>query len=114
MTASFADWPRFFALAYENLAPGAWSEIADVLPPTSDDASLSPGTSLHRFSALLLEGTQKIGRGFDCALNYREQTEAAMLMSFKPDARWPRCSRGRPLAARLRVGHLAVMVAPRD
>jgi SAM-dependent methyltransferase len=96
MTASFADWPRFFKQCYDNLEPGGWLEVVDILPPTSDDATLTQQTALGRWSSTLLEGTRTIGRDFDGALHYNEQIQAAgfedvKLMVYKwPQNRWPK------------------------
>lgn len=96
MTASIADWPGFFAKAYENLNPGGWIELADIYPITSDDGTLTKDSATHEWVTKLLDGTKMIGRPFDGANKYKEQLEAQGFQSvqqvvFKwPQNTWPR------------------------
>ncbi|CAI4214099.1 unnamed protein product [Parascedosporium putredinis] len=59
LTASVADWPRLFKQCYDNLEPGGWLEVVDILPITSDDGTLAADTPLARWAALILEGTRR-------------------------------------------------------
>jgi len=77
LTACIGDWPRLFKQCYDNLEPGGWFEVVDVLPPTSDDGSMAEHTALGKWSRLLLEGTTTFGRPLDAALKYKEQMEEA-------------------------------------
>ncbi|KAM0559959.1 hypothetical protein ACHAPJ_003913 [Fusarium lateritium] len=77
MTVSFANWPRFFDQSFTHLNAGGWIEIVDILPPTSDDGTMSPDTALYKWSNLLLESTEKIGRPFGGTAQYKSQIEAA-------------------------------------
>ncbi|KAH7174524.1 S-adenosyl-L-methionine-dependent methyltransferase [Fusarium flagelliforme] len=96
MTVSFANWPRFFEQSFENLSPGGWMEVVDILPPTSDDGTMSPDTALYKWSNLLLEATEKIGRPFGGTAFYKSQMEDAgfknvSLRVYKwPQNRWPK------------------------
>ncbi|CAG7559801.1 unnamed protein product [Fusarium equiseti] len=96
MTVSFANWPRFFEQSFENLSPGGWMEVVDILPPTSDDNTMSPDTALYKWSNLLLEATEKIGRPFGGTAFYKSQMEDAgfenvSLRVYKwPQNRWPK------------------------
>jgi hypothetical protein len=96
MTASFADWPRFFQRCFDNLEPGGWLELVDIMPAVSDDGTLSPDTSFHKWLAELLRGTQAIGRSFDGAKLYKQQLEAAGFVNVTevvyrwPMNQWPR------------------------
>ncbi|OBS25028.1 hypothetical protein FPOA_05564 [Fusarium poae] len=96
MTVSFANWPRFFEQSFKNLATGGWIEVVDILPPTSDDGTMSPDTALHKWSNLLLESTEKIGRPFGGTAFYKSQMEEAgfknvTLRVYKwPQNRWPK------------------------
>lgn len=96
MTASLADWPKFFERAYEALAPGGWIELADICPLTSDDGSLTPDHSVSKWVNQLMEGCKAIGRPFDGAMKYKEQLEAQGFVNvqqvvFKwPQNKWPK------------------------
>ncbi|KAF5638082.1 methyltransferase [Fusarium sp. NRRL 52700] len=105
MTASIADWPGFFAKAYENLSPGGWIELADIYPITSDDGTLTKDSATHEWVTKLLDGTKMIGRPFDGADKYKEQLEAqgfknVQQVVFKwPQNTWPRDKRHKELGA---------------
>ena len=96
MTSSFADWPRFFEQAYDNLNPGGWLELADISPLSCDDGSLKEDSPLHTWVTKLLEGTKIIGRPFDGAKQYKEQLEAQGFTNVTqvvykwPQNRWPK------------------------
>jgi cyclopropane fatty-acyl-phospholipid synthase-like methyltransferase len=96
MTVSFANWPRFFDQSFTNLNTGGWIEVLDILPPTSDDGTMSPDTALYRWSNLLLESTQKIGRPFGGTSSLKSQMEAAGFKNVSqrvykwPQNRWPK------------------------
>jgi SAM-dependent methyltransferase len=96
MTVSFANWPRFFDQSFTNLNTGGWIEVLDILPPTSDDGTMSPDTALYRWSTLLLESTQKIGRPFGGTSSLKSQMEAAGFKNVSqrvykwPQNRWPK------------------------
>ncbi|WZH49909.1 S-adenosyl-L-methionine-dependent methyltransferase [Fusarium acuminatum] len=96
MTVSFANWPRFFDQSFTNLNPGGWIEVLDILPPTSDDGTMSPDTALFRWSNLLLESTERIGRPFGGTSNLKSQMEAAGFKNISqriykwPQNRWPK------------------------
>ncbi|KAH7169999.1 S-adenosyl-L-methionine-dependent methyltransferase [Dactylonectria macrodidyma] len=96
MTAAFADWPRFFEQAYENLTPGGWLEVTDICPLTTDDGSLPQDSAAFRWVTQLLEGTRAVGRPFDGAFKYREQlqtqgfTNITQVIYKWPQNRWPK------------------------
>lgn len=95
MTAAFADWPKFFKQAYDNLNPGGWIELCDICPVTSDDGT-TKDTHLSTWVTELLDGTRKIGRPFDGAFEYKKQLEAQGFQNvtqrvFKwPQNTWPK------------------------
>ncbi|QGI63796.1 hypothetical protein CEK27_007767 [Fusarium fujikuroi] len=105
MTASIADWPGFFAKAYDNLNPGGWIELADIYPITSDDGTLAKDSATHEWVTRLLDGTKMIGRPFDGANKYKEQLEAQGFQNvqqvvFKwPQNTWPRYKKHKELGA---------------
>ncbi|CAG9947092.1 unnamed protein product [Clonostachys rosea f. rosea IK726] len=96
MTVSFANWPRFFEQSMQHTTPGGWLEVVDILPPISDDGTMSPDTALYKWSNYLLEGTEKIGRPFGGTAKYKEQMQEAGYQNvvqhvYKwPQNRWPK------------------------
>lgn len=51
MVGGFADFPRFFEQAFENLTPEGWIELADIcFPVQDDDDSLPADSALKRWS----------------------------------------------------------------
>ncbi|KAK0707721.1 S-adenosyl-L-methionine-dependent methyltransferase [Lasiosphaeris hirsuta] len=74
---SLADTQGFINRAFENLAPGGYLEMMDiVLPVTSDDGTLPPDSKLVRMSHLTVEATAKFGRPIDLAPQYPSLFEA--------------------------------------
>jgi len=96
MTASLANWPKFFERAYGGLAPGGWLELADICPLTSDNGTLTDNHAASKWVNHLMEGCKAIGRPFDGAVKYKEQLEAQGFINvhqvvFKwPQNRWPK------------------------
>ncbi|KAH7348872.1 S-adenosyl-L-methionine-dependent methyltransferase [Rhexocercosporidium sp. MPI-PUGE-AT-0058] len=76
LVGSFANWPRFFEQAYENLTPGGWMEVTDIcFPARSDDNSWPPGSALKEWSRLMIESAAVLGRFSNSAASYKEQME---------------------------------------
>ncbi|CZR56285.1 related to methyltransferase [Phialocephala subalpina] len=97
MTGSLADWPKFFSQAFAHTSPGGYIELSDsVFPCECDDNSVTPSSALLRWSTLLLEASQKLGRDIDSAKRYKAQLEAAgyvdviELVHYWPMNRWPK------------------------
>ncbi|KAF9766068.1 hypothetical protein IL306_001559 [Fusarium sp. DS 682] len=96
MTVSLSNWQRFFGQSFTHLNPGGWIEIVDILPPTSDDGTMSPDSALYEWSKLLLEATEKMGRPFGETTSYKSQMEAAGFQNVTqrvykwPQNRWPK------------------------
>lgn len=104
MTGSITDWPKFFDSAFKNLTSGGWIQLTDVvLPVRCDDGSMPEDSEYFKWSKLILEGTQKIGRGCDSALRYKQQMEAAGFVDVKevvykwPTNKWPKDSKMKEL-----------------
>ncbi|KAK3707532.1 hypothetical protein LTR37_012027 [Vermiconidia calcicola] len=72
MAGCFADWPKVFRQAYENLIPGGWLELQDYGLPVKSADGTADGTDLMRWGELLCEAARKLGRpmGSDCADHY--------------------------------------------
>jgi hypothetical protein len=109
MTASLADWPRFFERAYEGLAPGGWIELADICPLTSDDGTLTEDLAASKWVNHLMEGCKAIERPFDGAIKYKEQLEAQGFVNvqqvvFKwPQNKWPKDKKHKELGRWRRI-----------
>ncbi|KAF2770513.1 S-adenosyl-L-methionine-dependent methyltransferase [Teratosphaeria nubilosa] len=95
MAGCFADWPKFFRQAYENLEPGGWLELQDYgLPVKSADATAA-GTDLMRWGELLCEAARIMGRpmGSDASDKYvQRMTEAGFVEVQQRMFMWPSCS----------------------
>ncbi|KAK3314450.1 S-adenosyl-L-methionine-dependent methyltransferase [Apodospora peruviana] len=91
MTGSIQDWPKYFAKSFDNLNPGGYIEIQDIIyPMESDDGTLLPDSPMRKWTETLLEGFTNIGRPLDSALHYKEQLAAAGftdIVEYK--AKWP-------------------------
>ncbi|KAH6690781.1 S-adenosyl-L-methionine-dependent methyltransferase [Leptodontidium sp. MPI-SDFR-AT-0119] len=78
LVGSFANWPRFFEQAYENLTPGGWIEVSDIcFPGRSDDNSWPPNSALKKWGQGMFDACAKLGRPFDSGVYYKEQMEKA-------------------------------------
>ncbi|KAF4843324.1 Secondary metabolism regulator laeA [Colletotrichum siamense] len=63
MMGSFADWPAVIEQAYNNLEPGGYFEIHDIIYPLlCDDETVKEDTPISRWAHLMLEACEKIGR----------------------------------------------------
>ncbi|KAH6714744.1 S-adenosyl-L-methionine-dependent methyltransferase [Leptodontidium sp. MPI-SDFR-AT-0119] len=97
LVGSFANWPRFFEQAYENLAPGGWLEVTDIcFPGRSDDNSWLPDSALKKWSQLMIESAAKLGRFSDSAVSYKQQMETVgfenviEIQNKWPTREWPK------------------------
>lgn len=93
MIGSFANWPKFFEQAYENLNPGGWIEVADaVLPLKSDDGTLTEEHALHKWSQNCLKGGEIAGRPLDSGDFYRQQLiDQGFVNVVERNMKWPQC-----------------------
>ncbi|EXJ63633.1 uncharacterized protein A1O5_11394 [Cladophialophora psammophila CBS 110553] len=97
MVGSFADWPGFIGITYENLTPGGWLELQDcIFPLGTDDGSFHEGQTIYEWSSLLLEASNKLGRSLGAAIHHRDRMIAAgftnvTMKLFKwPTNSWPK------------------------
>ncbi|WYZ35903.1 hypothetical protein EsH8_X_000550 [Colletotrichum jinshuiense] len=66
MNGSFADWEGILTQAYDHLEPGGYLEIQDSLwPPVCDDGTFKEDTAFYKWSHLIVEACNKIGRPID-------------------------------------------------
>ncbi|GJC85552.1 secondary metabolism regulator LAE1 [Colletotrichum liriopes] len=78
MNGSFANWDGVMTQAYDHLEPGGYLEIQDSLwPPVCDDDSFKEDSAFYRWSRLLVEACNKIGRPIDKTGELPMKMEAA-------------------------------------
>lgn len=65
MFGSIPDWEYFFKEAYSHMRPGGWVEIVEhSVEPTSDDGSVGPDHFFTLWGKTVIEGGEKLGKGF--------------------------------------------------
>ncbi|KAF7555275.1 hypothetical protein G7Z17_g2287 [Cylindrodendrum hubeiense] len=65
MTSSLASWPNFLRDAFNNLAPGGYTELQEIdLFAKSDDDTLKDGSALAKCTKLLNDACNILGRPF--------------------------------------------------
>ncbi|OBT60106.1 hypothetical protein VE03_10330 [Pseudogymnoascus sp. 23342-1-I1] len=95
MVGSFLDWPQFFKRAYEQLHPGGYIELQDVIGLDCDDETYPPSCPLAEWWALVKQAFAKTGRDIDAASQHKERLEKAgfvdvTVIEFKwPINTWP-------------------------
>ncbi|KAK3680775.1 S-adenosyl-L-methionine-dependent methyltransferase [Podospora appendiculata] len=91
LTGSIGNWPKFMETAYENLSPGGWIEIADIMSPIDcDDGTLTEDTPLLKWSTLLLQAAGQLGRPIDSARLYKQQLlDAGFTNVMERVHKWP-------------------------
>ncbi|KAI1073112.1 hypothetical protein LB507_008976 [Fusarium sp. FIESC RH6] len=106
MSGGLADWSGFFKRAYDNVAPGGWVEVADILwPMTSDDGTLKEDSATLEWANKIIEGTKLIGRPCDGASKYKEKLEAQGFQNVReqvfkwPQNTWPKDEKHKELGA---------------
>jgi len=63
MGGSIEDWPRLFRRCLDHLEPGGWLEVVDFEAwGSTDDNSLPPDSSYHRWQTELSTAATKFGR----------------------------------------------------
>lgn len=93
------DWARFYAQAYEALAPGGWFETHEMSAIIeSDDRSVTPTSALGQWGSIFISGGQKLGVSFSLIQDetQRKGMEAAGFVDIQernlkmPIGGWPR------------------------
>ncbi|KAL4864719.1 hypothetical protein BDV12DRAFT_7925 [Aspergillus spectabilis] len=70
---SVKDFHKLFKQAHENLTPGGWFEICDfTVGVFSDDDTAQKATNMQRWRDLLVEASEKFGKQFSVAGNYKQ------------------------------------------
>ena len=99
MVGSFLDWPQFIRRSYEQLHPGAYIELQDVVGLACDDKTFTsdpPSCPLAEWWGLVTKAFGKMGRDMDAASQHKKRLEDAgfvdvTVIDFKwPVNMWPR------------------------
>ncbi|KAF4980048.1 hypothetical protein FZEAL_3910 [Fusarium zealandicum] len=91
MAGSFQDYDAYIEKAYNAVEPGGWFEMQDiVLPHTSDDNTLVPGTELYRLGHYFVETSAILGRPLDVPAQYKAMMEKAGFVDIEErHFKWP-------------------------
>ncbi|KXH27638.1 methyltransferase domain-containing protein [Colletotrichum salicis] len=91
LTGSIADWPRFIRQSYENLAPGGWIELSDILLDLqSDDGTVTPECATQQWAGHMLEAAAIWKRPLDSCKFYKEQLAEAGFTNIEEKIyKWP-------------------------
>jgi len=91
MSGSIRDWDKLFTQAYNNLVPGGYIEICDLINPVlCDDGTLPADCPLVQWNNHLLEATIKIGSPLNSALSYKERlAKAGFVNIVQKEFKWP-------------------------
>jgi len=91
LTGSISSWPNFFAQARDNLNPGGWLEMADIVFPVAcDDDSLPADSPFRQWSDFMLQASHNLKRPLDSAKSYASQlAEAGFVNVVEKKFKWP-------------------------
>ncbi|KAL0939517.1 methyltransferase domain-containing protein [Colletotrichum truncatum] len=97
MLGSFHSWEWIVSQAFDNLEPGGYFEIHDNLYPIEcDDGTLTEDMALFKWSALLVEAVEKMGRSLTVTSNLSQILEdvgfedVTVTKQKMPVSPWPR------------------------
>jgi hypothetical protein len=106
MVGSIKDWPVFLSRCWDQMRPGSWIELQDVLTLTSDDGTFCldpPSCPLAKWWASAVLAFEVMGRSMVAAKDHKSRLETAGFvdvreMVFKwPLNTWPRDKRYKEL-----------------
>ncbi|KAK1529557.1 methyltransferase domain-containing protein [Colletotrichum paranaense] len=91
MNACFESWERFLRRAYDALEPGGFIELQDnAFPILCQDGTLKPDDPMARWSTLMMEGTELIGRPITVPARFRSMLSEAGFVDVVEHKRvWP-------------------------
>ncbi|KAK2054069.1 S-adenosyl-L-methionine-dependent methyltransferase [Colletotrichum caudatum] len=91
MISSFSSWPDMLAKAYENLEPGGYIELQDnMFPLQCQTGPMADDYAPYKWSNLLVEGCNKIGRPITVAASFKQMLEEAGFVDVEErKAIWP-------------------------
>lgn len=104
MIGCFADWKEVFAKAYRSLEPGGYFEIHDsVYPIRCDDGTLTEDMPLSRWTRLIRDACEQVGRSLSITTEFPRMMEEAGFKGVTvtkvkfPASPWPEDPRTREL-----------------
>ncbi|KAG4282237.1 hypothetical protein FPRO04_13358 [Fusarium proliferatum] len=103
MIASFKDWPGIFCQAFRNLEPGGYIEVQDNGYPLASDDGTIHNTNILRWSELMVNAANKIGRSITVASKFKSMLEDVGFIDIVeikkriPMNRWPKDPRYKEL-----------------
>ncbi|RDW94381.1 hypothetical protein BP5796_00144 [Coleophoma crateriformis] len=111
--------PQTFATAYQNLAPGGWLEIQDIIWPfkSQDESLAEKGKPLLQWCEQAQAGSAKLGRPFADVSRYAAMMEEVGFVNVKqrtlkiPLNDWPKDRRMKELGALFLENMLDAVVA---
>ncbi|KAK1490572.1 methyltransferase domain-containing protein [Colletotrichum abscissum] len=78
MVGSFKSWPDAIKQAYDNLEPGGYLEIQDnEFPIFCDDGSMPADSQVLRWTQLIVEATDIVGKSMAVAPTFKQMLEDA-------------------------------------
>ena len=93
MVGSFLNWPQFFRRACEQLHPGGYIELQDVVGLACDDKTFSSDPTSCRLAewwAIVTQAFAKMGRNIDAASQHEERLNMAGFVNVTViDFKWP-------------------------
>ncbi|KAA6408009.1 MAG: hypothetical protein FRX48_08360 [Lasallia pustulata] len=91
LVVAIKDFPRLLEQCYENLNPGRWVEMQDLcFPITSDDGSVSPDSSLAKWSSLMIGAGRKVGFDLSGTSRFATHMAAAGFINIRETVyKWP-------------------------
>ncbi|OBS14990.1 hypothetical protein FPOA_14018 [Fusarium poae] len=103
MIASFEDWRSIFSQAFKNIEPGGCIEVQDNIYPLASDDGTIHNTDILRWSKLMVDAANKIGRSITVAPEFKSMLKDAGFIDIVeikkkiPMNRWPKHSRYKEL-----------------
>ncbi|KXH69394.1 methyltransferase domain-containing protein [Colletotrichum salicis] len=78
MNTAFADWVEIFEKALGHLEPGGYIELQDnSFPIMCDDDTMPPNSAIARWSTLLMEATDLMGRPCNAPSSFKQLLDLA-------------------------------------
>ncbi|KAK1654966.1 S-adenosyl-L-methionine-dependent methyltransferase [Colletotrichum phormii] len=78
MNTAFADWVEIFEKALGHLEPGGYIELQDnSFPIMCDDDTMPPNSAIARWSTLLMEATELMGRPCNAPSSFKQLLDLA-------------------------------------
>lgn len=87
LMAGIRDWSKYFKQTWDNLKPGGWMEVQEVLfPVCSVDDPVPRDSPLLKFSQLALEAAAKIGIDMTIAPRFKESLAEQGFVNIRREA----------------------------